>query len=63
MDENMEFNVDQAMNRLDEINKALAGNNVSLKDALALYKEGVALADKCNQHLIGVEKEIEVINK
>lgn len=62
MENTNEFDVEAALKRLDEINGALARDNVSLKDSMALYKEGVELAAKCNEHLKGVEQEIKIIN-
>lgn len=62
MDEKKEFNVDQAMNELEEINNKLSAPDIDLKESLELYKKGVTLANECKQHLMGVEKELEIIN-
>lgn len=62
MEEKKEFNVDEALKRLEEINKKLAESNTSLKDSLELYKEGTLLAAQCQEHLIGVEKELKILN-
>ncbi|MBO4242272.1 MAG: exodeoxyribonuclease VII small subunit [Clostridiales bacterium] len=62
MDEKKEFNVDQAMNELEEINKKLSQPDIELKESLELYKKGVTLANECREHLMGVEKELEIIN-
>ena len=64
MKENNEqdFNVEAALSRMEEINNLLAQQGTSLKDALALYKEGVALAEKCKASLEGVEKELKIVN-
>lgn len=62
MNNNEEFNVDEALTRLEEINNKLAQKDIALNDSLTLYKEGVLLAAKCEEHLVGVEKQLEVIN-
>ena len=62
MDEKKEFNVDEAMNRLEEINRRLADQELSLNDSIQLYKEGTLLAAKCKEHLIGVEKAFQIVN-
>ena len=56
------FNVDEAMDRLDEINEALAEGGLSLNESLELYKEGVKLAAECKNNLEGVEKELKILN-
>ncbi|MCR5177872.1 MAG: exodeoxyribonuclease VII small subunit [Lachnospiraceae bacterium] len=56
------FNVDEAMDRLDEINEALAEGELSLNESLELYKEGVKLAAECKNNLEGVEKELKILN-
>lgn len=62
MEDNNVFNVDEALNRLEEINAKLASKSIDLKDSIELYKEGVLLAAKCEEHLVGVEKELQIIN-
>lgn len=62
MEEKKDFNVDEALNSLDEINQKLSQKDISLNESLALYKEGVLLASKCQEHLAGVEKELQIIN-
>ena len=57
-----EFDLEKAMARLEEINQELAKSGTSLKDSMALYKEGVELADKCKDSLEGVEKEIQILS-
>lgn len=56
------FDIDQALNRLEEINQLLTENGLSLEDSLELYKEGTLLASKCKEHLSGVEKELQMIH-
>ena len=57
-----DFNVDQALKRLEAINQQLARQDISLKESIDLYKEGVLLADKCREKLEGIEKELEIIS-
>ncbi len=60
---NTEFSVEKAFDRLAEINRQLENPNVSLKDSLALYTEGVKLVGACKENLISVEKEITRLNE
>lgn len=62
MADKKEFNVDEALDRLEEINKKLADKDIALNDSLELYKEGTVLASKCQEHLSGVEKTLKTIN-
>lgn len=62
MNDTREFNVDEALKRLEEINARLANSNIELSESLELYKEGVLLANKCQEHLVGVEQIIQTIN-
>lgn len=62
MEENTEFDVDKAMDRLEAINQKLSGKELSLKESIELYKEGVLLAEECKTHLVGVEQELRIIN-
>jgi len=57
------FDIEKALARLDEINMELSKSGTSLKDSLALYKEGVELAEKCKENLEGVEKEIQILSE
>ncbi len=57
-----DFNVDQALKRLEAINQQLARQDISLKESIDLYKEGVLLADQCRKKLEGIEKELEIIS-
>ena len=56
------FNVDEAMDQIEAINKRLAREELPLQEALDLYKKGTELASKCQQHLEGVEKELKILN-
>ena len=57
------FNVDEALDRLEEINRKLEDKDITLQDSLTLYKEGTELAAKVKARLVGVEKELEIINE
>lgn len=61
-DKNNDFNIEQALARIEEINQLLSQPGTSLKDSMELYKEGVELADKCKKNLEGVEKEIIILS-
>ena len=58
-----EFDVEKALERLEEINTELGKSGTSLKESLELYKEGVKLAEECKKHLEGVEKEIQILSE
>ena len=58
-----DFNVDEALNRLDEINQRLAAKDITLKESLDLYREGTLLAAACQERLVGVEKELQIIEQ
>ncbi len=57
------FDVEKALERLEEINSELGKSGTSLKTSLELYKEGVQLAEQCKIHLEGVEKEIKILSE
>ena len=56
------FNVDEALDRLEEINEELSQKDISLDESIKLYNEGTVLAAKCRDHLEGVEKELKIVN-
>ena len=61
--EDKDFDVDEALDRLEEINSKLATGDMSLAESINLYKEGVELAGKAKKHLEGVEQELKIINE
>lgn len=61
--EEAKIELEDAFARLDEINKNLADPKTSLKDALALYKEGVTLVAACKEEFLNVEKEIRILDE
>ncbi len=56
------INVDEALDRLEAINAELSKKDISLDDSIKLYNEGTVLASKCKEHLVGVEKELKIVN-
>ena len=64
-EENMaeEFNIDRALDRLEEINNRLSEQEIALNESIELYKEGTLLASKCKEQLQGIEKELKILNK
>jgi exodeoxyribonuclease VII small subunit len=62
MSEQQTFNIDDALNELEEINKKLSAKEISLDDSIRLYNEGTVLASKCQEHLAGVEKALQIVN-
>lgn len=61
--ENEEFNIDRALDRLDEINNKLGAQDILLSESIELYKEGTILASKCKEQLQGIEKELKILNQ
>lgn len=55
--------IEEAFERLSEINKALEDPQVGLKESLDIYAEGVKLVSACKANLEGVEKEIQILNE
>ncbi|MCR5487235.1 MAG: exodeoxyribonuclease VII small subunit [Lachnospiraceae bacterium] len=63
MEAKEEFNVDEELKHLEEINRKLGENGITLNEAIKLYNEGTKLAVKCQEHLTGVEKELKIISE
>jgi len=57
------FNIDEALSRLEEINKKLSEKDIALNESIELYKEGTLLAAKCQEQLHGIEKELKILNE
>ena len=60
---NDEFNIDRALDRLEEINDRLGAQDIPLNESIELYKEGTILASKCKEQLQGIEKELKILTK
>ena len=58
---NGRFDIDKAIERLNEINRSLSNPDIKLYDAIDLYKEGTLLAVKCEEELQGIEKQLNII--
>lgn len=56
------FDIDAALLRMEEINNRLSEKNIPLNESIKLYTEGSELAQKCQEHLQGVEKQLKIIN-
>ena len=56
------FNIDEALDKLEEINAKLSEKDISLDDSIRLYNEGTVLAAKCQEHLQGVEQTLKIVN-
>jgi len=54
---------ESAMARLEEIVAALESGKLTLENSLALYSEGVAIADVCNKRLNEAEGKIAKLSK
>ena len=57
------FNVDEALKRLEDINSRLSDKDIELNESIELYKEGTLLASKCRDKLKGIEKELKILNE
>ncbi len=55
------MNFEEAINKLDEIVRALEDGNTPLDRALELYEEGIALVRFCNEKLDGAEQKINML--
>ncbi len=60
--EDKKFDLEKAMGRLEEITVALDNPEVSLKESLDIYSEGVKLVNACREELSGIEKEMIILN-
>ena len=57
-----EFDVEQGLSRLQEINTKLSEGDLPLGEAMKLYKEGVELANKCKENLYNKGREEMKLN-
>ncbi len=62
-DEEKEISIEKAMDRLEEIARRLEEPEISLKESLAIYTEGVNLVQECKGHLADVEKEMIILEQ
>jgi exodeoxyribonuclease VII small subunit len=54
---------ESAMARLEEIVASLESGDLSLEQSLALYSEGVGIADICNKRLAEADGKIAKLSK
>ena len=55
--------VQEAMQKLEQINLQLQQSNTSLTKSIELYQQGLSLANYCKQQLLTATKKIEELNK
>lgn len=58
-----ERSLEEALKRIEEVIGQMETPDISLADALKLYKEGVELTAFCKEAITGVEKEIEILEE
>ena len=56
-----EMKIEEALNKLAEINEKLSAEDISLEDSVNLFKEGVELTKLCQKKLDDAKQEIEQI--
>jgi exodeoxyribonuclease VII small subunit len=54
---------EQSIEKLETITEAIESPETPLDEALALYKEGIALAEQCGKVLSRYEAEVLVLQK
>ncbi|MCA1987976.1 MAG: exodeoxyribonuclease VII small subunit [Desulfarculus sp.] len=54
---------EQGLNRLEEIVARLEDEDLDLEESLALFEEGVRLAEACGQRLDAAEKKVALLLK
>ena len=54
---------EQSLKRLEEIVEKLEGEGLSLEESLALFEEGVKLAQDCSRRLDAAEKKVSLLLK
>ena len=54
--------LEECMQELDTILKAMDGEELSLEDSFAMYQKGMTLLRSCNEKIDTVEKKILIMN-
>ena len=54
---------EEALEKLEQITKALEEGDLSLEDSLEYFDEGVKLAQQCSSKLDDAQKKIEILLK
>lgn len=57
-----ELKFEEALAKLSDINEKLSSDDVSLKESIKLFKEGVELTKLCQKKLDEAKQEIEQID-
>ena len=57
------FNLEEAMQRLEEIVSQLENEKLALEKSLKLYEEGVKLASKCANELEVAKRKIQILQQ
>ena len=55
--------LEECMQELDAILKALDGEEISLEDSFAMYQKGMTLLKSCNEKIDTVEKKMMQMNE
>ncbi|SFA79504.1 Exodeoxyribonuclease VII small subunit [Acetitomaculum ruminis DSM 5522] len=63
MEENLNFSLEEAFGKLDELVKKLENKEISLEDSFKFYKEGVELIKKCQESVDTIEKKVLLLNE
>ena len=58
-----EFKLEEGFALLEEKIEALEDEDISLEDSFKIYKEGMELIKKCNDHVDTVEKQIIMLEQ
>lgn len=58
-----EFKLEEAFKELEDIIEKLEGDDISLKESIALYGDGAKLLASCKEELTGIEKEMIIIDE
>jgi exodeoxyribonuclease VII small subunit len=58
-----DLNFEQALARLEIVVQAMENDETGLEASIALYKEGVALSNRCNDILGRFEAEVVVLQQ
>ena len=61
--EKEEFKLEEGFALLEEKIEALEDEDISLEDSFKIYKEGMELIKKCNDHVDKVEKQIMMLEQ
>ncbi len=63
MKEQQNISIEESLDKIDDIIKALENPEVPLAESLKLYSEGAMLVSQCKEAISGIEKEIQVLEE